>query len=93
MVNFQNDLCAYKADLICMDSELFTIESFVCIHRVGDGRNNIMRSYNTVHIGGYIYATCLSTMYSEHLYNPTFSLIQPLYEVQSPYLSMVRGTP
>ena len=29
-----------------------------------------------------------------HLYNPTFSLIRPLiYEVQSPYLSMVRGTP
>ena len=28
-----------------------------------------------------------------HLYNPIFSLIRPLYEVQSPYLSMVRGTP
>ena len=29
----------------------------------------------------------------QHLYNPTFSLIRPLYEVQSPYISMVRGTP
>ena len=40
----------------------------------------------------------VKTYYSEtslirHLYNPTFSLIQPLYEVQSPYVSMVRGTP
>ena len=30
-----------------------------------------------------------------HLYNPTFSLIRPLYviKVQSPYISMVRSTP
>ena len=40
----------------------------------------------------------VGTWYSEtslirHLYNPTFSLIRPLYEVQSPYISMVRGTP
>ena len=45
--------------------------------------------------GTYVHHT---TMYSKtslirHLYNPTFSLIRPLYEVQSPYISMVRGTP
>ena len=44
------------------------------------------------------YDIILLCIYSEtsliqHLYNPTFSLIRPLYEVQSPYISMVRGTP
>ena len=38
------------------------------------------------------------SIYSEtslirHLYNPTFSLIQPLHEVQLLYIRMVRGTP
>ena len=33
------------------------------------------------------------TLLIRHLYNPTFSPIRPLYEVQSPYMSMVRDTP
>ena len=37
--------------------------------------------------------TYSETSLIRHLYNPTFSLIQPLYEVQSPYICMVRGTP
>ena len=42
--------------------------------------------------------TVVACVYSEpslirHLFNPTFSLIRPLYEVQSPYINMVRGTP
>ena len=37
--------------------------------------------------------TYSETSLIRHLYNPTFSLFQPLYEVQSPYVSMVRGTP
>ena len=39
------------------------------------------------------YCTYSETLLIRHLYNPTFSPIQPLYEVQSPYLSMVSGTP
>ena len=61
----------------------------------------VLNQLNMLQLDMYVYIEMqfiLSHIFSKslliwHLYNPTFSLIRPLYEVKSPYISMVIGTP
>ena len=59
------------------------------IYNYANSYNNII-IVNCKAINPYTYS---ETSLIRHLYNPTFSLIRPSYEVQSPCISMVRGTP
>ena len=78
-------VCMYVRMYVCYTSNACRYVHVKCVPMVCS--TVYIRMYST-----YV-RTYSETLLIQHLYNPAFSLIRPLFEVQSPYISMVRGTP